>query len=202
METATDTDEALLYDRAYLAHRRRYKRASERLLWMIVGAMLAIMLVMAMLGGGTPPADAGTPTQPEARVVCKPTCQLNRRLAKVCPSQPGAMERSLCIRWVQLGQCETGGQQYTVTLASIQQIRWRYDGPSGFDGALQFKPSTWTSNVARIPARRLTRPERLARDRGRYHHAWAAPPSVQILAAETLRGREGLDPWPHCRAWF
>lgn len=193
------------YEQAFLDRRRRDKRIMERVLWASVGAMLAIMALMALFGTGTPPAGAAATS--EARVVCKPACQLERRLRAVCPSQPGAMTRRTCRRWVLVGQCETGGQQTTITLRSIGQIRWRYNGSSGYDGGLQFSPSTWRSNVARIPSRQLTRPERIARNAGRYHHAWSAPPSVQILAAEVLRKRIGGNPkqsagWPHCGAWW
>lgn len=193
------------YEQSFLNQRRRDKRRMERVGWVIVGALLAIMGIMALFGGGTAPADAAGP--PVARVTCREACQLERRLRAVCPSQPGAMTRRMCRRWVQVGQCETGGQQTTITLRSIGQIRWRYDGESGYDGGLQFSPSTWRSNVARIPSRQLTRPERLARNAGRYHHAWSAPPSVQILAAEVLRLRIGGNPqqtagWPVCGAYW
>lgn len=132
--------------------------------------------------------------------------QLGRALDRICPIYP-AMTRRRCIQWVQVAQCETGGQQRRVTLHSLRQIRWRYNGRSGYDGALQFKPSTWISNVHRIAARKLTRPQRIARQRGRYNWAYNAPPSVQILAAEVLRVRIGGNPqqtagWPHCGAWF
>lgn len=191
------------YDRAFLDQRRRDKRRIERVGWTITGAILAIMLIMAMLGGGTDPADAAAP--PVAAVTCNEACQLNRRLVAVCPSQPGAMTRRRCVQWVQVAQCETGGQQRRVTLRSIGQIGWRYDGRSGYDGGLQFSPTTWTSNVGRIPARQLTRYQRLQRNAGRYHHAWSAPASVQILASEVLRLRPdstGLGNWPTCGAWW
>lgn len=117
------------------------------------------------------------------------------------------MTRARCIQWVQVAQCETGGQQRRVTLRSIRQIRWRYSGPGYYDGALQFSPTTWTSNVHRIQSWRLTRPQRIARRAGDYHHAYTGPASVQILASEVLRIRIGGNPhqtagWPHCGAWF
>lgn len=117
------------------------------------------------------------------------------------------MTRRRCVQWIQVAQCETGGQQRRVTLSSLRQIRWRYSGPGYYDGGLQFSPSTWTSNVYRIAARLLTRAQRIARSRGEYHHAYVAPSSVQILAAEVLRRRIGGNPhqsagWPHCGAWF
>lgn len=187
------------YDPAFLRQRRRDKRLMERTLWMIVGAMLTIMAIMAVLGPGTAPADAAA-TKPPQRITA-----LERHLRAVCPSQPRSMTRARCVQWLQVAQCETGHQQYRVTLRSVRAIRWRYNGSSGYDGALQFKPSTWTSNVGRIPSRQLTRFQRKQRAAGRYHHAWSAPPAVQTLAAEVLRKRpdsSGLGNWPHCGAWF
>lgn len=152
--------------------------------------LMILVLMLATLIG--PPAAGAAPT-------------LNGHLAAVCPSQPGAMTKARCIQWVQVAQCETGGQQIGVTLPSIRQINWRYNGKSGYDGALQFSSTTWTSNIHRVPARKLTRHQRLQRARGVYHHAWAAPAAVQILTAETLRMRPdstGLGNWPTCGAWF
>lgn len=127
-------------------------------------------------------------------------------LDMLCP-QPAAMTRARCAQWVAVGQCETGGQQTSLTARSVAQIRWRYSGPGYYDGGLQFSPTTWTSNVARIPSRKLTRYQRLQRRAGRYHHAWSAPAAVQILAAEVLRIRIGGNPaqtagWPNCGRWF
>ncbi|OPZ65616.1 MAG: Transglycosylase-like domain protein [Firmicutes bacterium ADurb.Bin506] len=115
------------------------------------------------------------------------------------------MTRARCIQWVQVAQCEAGGQQRRVTLTSIRQIDWRTN--STYDGGLQFKQSTWTSNMGRIAARHLTRYQRIQRSNGRYYFAYRAPSSVQILAAEVLRKRIGGNPhqtagWPHCGAWF
>lgn len=68
--------------------------------------------------------------------------------------------------------------------------RWRYNGPSGFDGGLQFSPSTWVSTTRDYP--------RLAR----YRFAWQAPAWAQIAAANILKRRRGLQPWPHCQRFW
>lgn len=115
------------------------------------------------------------------------------------------MTRARCVQWLQVAQCETGGQQRRVTLASLRQIRWRIR--NGYEGGLQFTHPTWRSNVYRIASWRLTRPQRVARRAGSYDHGYAAPAPVQILAAEVLRIRIGGNPqqsagWPVCGARF
>lgn len=182
---------------------RAQRRRDTRRIWQAGFALVIGSLILALAFSYHTP-DAGAATTPTAKVTCNPTCQLNRRLTAVCPVYP-AMTRPRCVQWVQVAQCETGGQQYNVSLVSIAQIGWRTDG--AFDGGLQFRRSTWTSNVARIPAVKLTRPQRQARAAGRYAFAYNAPPSVQILAAEVLRVRIGGNPeqtagWPHCGAWW
>jgi hypothetical protein len=101
---------------------------------------------------------------------------------------------------MRVAQCETGGQQRSITYRSLRQIRWRYDGRSGYDGALQFSPRTWRASVGRIPARRLTRAQYVARRAGLYAFAFDAPPAVQVLASDALRVRPdgGLGQWPDC----
>ena len=67
--------------------------------------------------------------------------------------------------WDALAQCESGGN-------------WAYDGPSGFDGGLQFLPSTW-----------------LAWGGGRYApYAWGATREQQIEIAEG----HAWSNWPAC----
>lgn len=71
--------------------------------------------------------------------------------------------------WDRLAQCESGGN-------------WSYDGPSGYDGGLQFLPSTWLSNGG-----------------GQYApYAWGATREQQIDIAERLRAARGFAPWPAC----
>lgn len=134
---------------------------------------------------------------PSARAA--PTLEADLRAS--CP-MPKVMTRRHCVRWLQVAQCETGGQQRRVTHRSFHQIRWRYNGSSGYDGALQFSPRTWRGNIGRIPARKLTRLQRIQRAKGRYAYAYNAPPSVQILAAEVLRKRVNLGQWPSCGSRF
>lgn len=70
--------------------------------------------------------------------------------------------------WDALAACESGG-------------RWDYNGPSGFDGGLQFLPSTWNSfNTG-------------------YAFAWQAPREVQIATAIKLQAVSGWhSQWPSC----
>jgi Transglycosylase-like domain len=71
--------------------------------------------------------------------------------------------------WYGVAQCESGQ-------------RWNYNGPSGFDGGLQFLPSTWTA-VMRMSG---------------YHfssYAWQATAAQQIAAAEYLIGPAHANPW-------
>ena len=73
--------------------------------------------------------------------------------------------------WDKLANCESGG---------INGPRWDYNGPSGYDGGLQFLPSTWTSmNTG-------------------YTYAWQAPRSVQIATAIKLQAQSGWGQWPNC----
>lgn len=69
--------------------------------------------------------------------------------------------------WDKLALCESGG-------------RWDYNGASGFDGGIQFLPSTWT-----------------AMGTG-YAFAWQAPREVQIAAGQRLQARSGWGQWPAC----
>lgn len=193
-----------MYSINELESRRHLKRVHRKATAFIAGIMLALMVAMLFASGPVPEQANAADT---VKVTCNERCQLERRLTAMCPSQPLAMTRRRCVQWVQVAQCETGGQQYRVTLRSIQQVRWRYSGPGYYDGGLQFSPTTWTSNMNRIPARQLTRKQRIDRREGRYRFAYGAPPAVQILAAEVLRQRIGGNPaqtagWPICGAWF
>lgn len=161
-------------------------------------AMLAALVFAVMMLNALPSASAATVSAEP------PKSRLDRELARVCPSFR-VMPRRHCLGWLRVAQCETGGQQWSVTVRSMRQIRWRYNGRSGFDGGLQFSPRTWRGNIGRVPARRLTRAQWIARERGRYRYAWAAPSAVQILAADALRvrpGANGLGNWPACGGWW
>ncbi len=77
--------------------------------------------------------------------------------------------------WDALAQCESGGD-------------WSYNGPSGFDGGLQFHPSTWTGAGG-----------------GQYApEAWMATREQQIAIAERVLASSGRGAWPGCsdaNAW-
>ncbi|MET0786495.1 MAG: transglycosylase family protein [Paenisporosarcina sp.] len=71
--------------------------------------------------------------------------------------------------WDRLAECESGGN-------------WSYNGSSGYDGGLQFLPSTWVANGGRDFA----------------EYAWQATREEQIIVAERLRAIVGWSAWPAC----
>jgi resuscitation-promoting factor RpfA len=71
--------------------------------------------------------------------------------------------------WDDLAACESGEQ-------------WDYNGPSGFDGGLQFAPSTWRGSGG----------EEFA------DYAWQATRDEQIIVAERLLAEQGWQAWPGC----
>jgi hypothetical protein len=73
--------------------------------------------------------------------------------------------------WDRLAQCESGGQ-------------WNYNGPSGFDGGLQFHPGTWSAY--RLP--------------GYPAYAYLASRVQQIRVAERVLASQGWGAWPACSA--
>lgn len=78
--------------------------------------------------------------------------------------------------WTVLADCETGDGR----VGAPYSVQWEYNGPSGFDGAFQFLPSTWDSlNTG-------------------YDYAWQAPPEAQVEAAKKLQARSGWGQWPSC----
>ena len=82
---------------------------------------------------------------------------------------------SQCIPWPwnALAECESGGN-------------WAYNGPSGFDGGLQFLPSTWNT------ARRLVGVD--------YAYAYQAPAVVQVRVAQAWLAVTSWAQWPACSA--
>jgi resuscitation-promoting factor RpfA len=79
------------------------------------------------------------------------------------------------VNWDAIARCESSG-------------RWHYNGPSGYDGGLQFLPSTWRS-VVRASGFRFPR------------YAYQATRSQQITAAQYLIGPMRANPWrqwPYC----
>jgi hypothetical protein len=69
--------------------------------------------------------------------------------------------------YMQLAYCESGA-------------RWDYNGSSGYDGAFQFSPGTWSGMGTA------------------YAYAYLAPPEVQIDAAKRLIARSGWSQFPLC----
>src|SRR5262245_31206535 len=69
--------------------------------------------------------------------------------------------------WDRLARCESGGN-------------WAYNGSSGFDGGLQFSPSTWTAMG------------------GPTQFAYQASRSQQIAVAQRLWEVQGWGAWPGC----
>lgn len=71
--------------------------------------------------------------------------------------------------WGALASCESGQD-------------WTYNGRSGYDGGLQFAPSTWSAN--------------------RFHDypafAYQATPRMQVLVAIRLLSRASFGQWPSC----
>jgi hypothetical protein len=71
--------------------------------------------------------------------------------------------------WDRLAECESGGD-------------WSYNGASGFDGGLQFLPSTW-----------------IAYGGGQFaSYAWQASRELQIVVAERVLRGQGWGAWPAC----
>jgi len=79
--------------------------------------------------------------------------------------------------WAVLADCESGDGQ----IGPPYYVQWGYNGPSGFDGALQFHPGTW----------------RLANNS--YDFAWQAPPDEQIATAKSWLQKTSWKQWPACR---
>lgn len=82
----------------------------------------------------------------------------------------GTLERGFIPSyWLAIGSCESG-------------LRWTYDGSSGFDGAVQFHPGTWSSyRLPSYPA-----------------FAYQATPFQQLVVAELVLARQGWGAWPSC----
>ena len=72
-------------------------------------------------------------------------------------------------QWLRLAVCESGS-------------RWDYNGSSGYDGGLQFAPSTWRAMGGREFA----------------DYAWGATPLEQMIVAERTLDASGWGAWPAC----
>ena len=71
--------------------------------------------------------------------------------------------------WDRLAECEAGGN-------------WDYNGGSGYDGGLQFLPSTWRAYNGADFA----------------EYAWQATREQQIAVAERVLADAGWRAWPTC----
>lgn len=174
--------------------REQRDRARRLSAWAVAVAVVAVVLMLVVSGNSLESSAYGATVKRGATDV-----RAERLLSAWCPA---SMPRRHCVAWMRVAQCETGDpRDRGVTYRSLRKIRWRYDGASGYDGALQFSPRTWRGNIGRVPARRLTRAQWVARERGVYRLAHGAPPAVQILTADALRVRRdggGLGHWPSC----
>lgn len=86
--------------------------------------------------------------------------------------------------WIAVADCETGDSDGRPPYSAD----WRYNGSSGFDGGLQFLPSTWLAAASNLG---------LA---GRYPYAYLAPPAVQVIVARAWLARTSWLQWPACSA--
>jgi Transglycosylase-like domain len=77
--------------------------------------------------------------------------------------------------WAALASCESGGD-------------WSYNGGSGFDGGLQFHPSTWAAYASSVLGV------------GAPAAAYLASPGEQIAVAEAVLEAQGWGAWPACSA--
>jgi hypothetical protein len=87
--------------------------------------------------------------------------------------------------WIRMADCETGDGDGRYPYRAV----WSYNGRSGFDGGLQFSPSTWND------AKRLREVRGFARG---YGYAYQAPASVQIRVADNWRRHTSWRQWPAC----
>jgi len=75
--------------------------------------------------------------------------------------------------WERLAVCESG-------MGGVP--RWDYNGGSGFDGGLQFLPSTWAAFKSEDHA----------------SHAYMESPRNQIVVAKRVAAAQGAGAWPSC----
>lgn len=111
------------------------------------------------------------PPKPKPPVIKKPAAKKPEAKSTPAPSKPKstAPKVSSGSVWDRLAQCESGG-------------RWSYNGSSGYDGGLQFLPSTWTAYGG-----------------GKYaKYAYQATRSEQIAIAKKVLAAAGWGSWPAC----
>lgn len=98
-----------------------------------------------------------------------PTAALAQCAPQCTPGPAPAAVSSGGTVWDRLAQCESGQN-------------WSYNGSSGYDGGLQFLPSTWRAYGG-----------------GEYaSYAWQASRAEQIDIAERVRDDVGWGAWPTC----
>ena len=121
-------------------------------------------LTAAPAAPSTPAAGPPVPGLTRAKAAEAILAELRRQARKAAAlSAPGDGI------WDALSLCEAGA-------------RWAYNGPSGFDGGLQFHPATWSAY--RLPAL----PE----------FAWQATRRQQIAVARRVLAEQGWQAWPVC----
>lgn len=99
---------------------------------------------------------------------------------RIAAAEAPSRDASSSSVWWQLADCETEDASTTAS-----DPDWAYNGSSGFDGGLQFDPSTW---AAMAPA-------------GYPDAAYLASPEQQIHVAElTLAVSSWSQQWPGCSA--
>ncbi|MGI9016981.1 MAG: transglycosylase family protein [Euzebya sp.] len=163
--------------------------------------LLALALTVQLLPA--PSAHASTPP-PES-----PGCQTYGCLYEHCPthySRNGDNECKYGIAYEELpeggpdnrhfvkvlwpGHYDPARRQMWDNLAFCESTwRWSYNGPNGFDGGVQFTPSTWRAFGGAEYA----------------GYAWQATPEQQIDIAERVAFHghgsnppQGRGAWPHC----
>lgn len=94
-------------------------------------------------------------------------------------TQTSEVSGSWTADWQGVADCETGDAHVR------DSANWAYDGPSGFDGGLQFTSSTWRGYGG-----------------GEFApYAWGATPEQQMTVAERVKADQGMGAWPHCRIY-
>lgn len=120
---------------------------------------MALALILGIVPGAPGVAVDPLPITPDPHrlVILEPT----PAPAPTLVTAPASWEATL--------ECESSGD-------------WAYNGPSGYDGGLQFDPGTWSGHA----------PE------GYPAHAYEATPGQQVHVAELVLASHASDPWPNC----
>ncbi len=99
----------------------------------------------------------------------RPTPQKKASRSRTRTYTPQTQTSGVSGVWQRLASCESGG-------------RWDYNGSSGYDGGLQFSPTTWRSFNGTDFA----------------PYAYQATPSQQITVAKRVLKGQGWGAWPSC----